>query len=68
MAEGKKKWIKQAINPDHKGMEQRAAARAGESTHQYMENHKNDAGSAGKRARLGLTLSHMKHSMYRKKG
>lgn len=68
MSDTKKRhrWIKQAINPAHKGMEQRAAARTGESTHQYMEEHKHDSGTAGKRARLGLTLSGMKNRMYRK--
>jgi hypothetical protein len=30
------------------------------STHAYMEEHKNDKGTAGKRARLGLTLSRMR--------
>ena len=59
----KKKWLKQAINPKHKGMEQRAAKRAGESTHEYMEEHEHDSGSAGERARLGLRLE----GMHRKK-
>lgn len=54
------KWIQDAINPKHKGMEKRAASKAGMSTHAYMEKHKDDAGSAGKRARLGLTLSGLK--------
>lgn len=53
----KKKWIAGAIK--HPGAEKRAAAKAGESTHEYMEAHKNDSGTAGKRARLGLTLSKM---------
>ena len=51
----KKKWIKGAIK--HPGAEKAAAAKAGESTHEYMEKHKGDSGTAGKRARLGLTLS-----------
>lgn len=52
-----KHWIKGAIK--HPGAEKKAAAAAGESTHAYMEAHKNDSGSAGRRARLGLTLSRM---------
>lgn len=52
-----KNWIKSAIK--HPGAEKRAAAKAGESTHQYMENHKDDPGKAGARARLGLRLSRM---------
>jgi hypothetical protein len=54
---GKKHWIAGAIK--HPGAEKRAAARAGESTHQYMEEHKNSPGKAGSRARLGLALSRM---------
>ena len=52
-----RKWITTAIK--HPGAEKRAAAAAGESTHEYMEKHKDDSGTAGKRARLGLTLSRM---------
>jgi hypothetical protein len=52
-----KKWIAGAIK--HPGVEKKAAAAAGMSTHAYMEAHKNDSGTAGKRARLGLTLSRM---------
>jgi len=54
---GHHNWIKGAIR--HPGAETRAAKRAGESTHDYMEKHKNSGGVAGKRARLGLTLSRM---------
>jgi hypothetical protein len=50
-------WIKGAIK--HPGIEKRAAKRAGESTHKYMEQHKHSAGKAGERARLGLKLSAM---------
>lgn len=50
-----KKFIKKAIK--HPGAEKAAAARAGESTQSYMQEHKNDKGTAGKRARLGLTLT-----------
>lgn len=55
-------WIKGAVNPAHKGMEQRAAKRAGESTHAYMEQHKHDPGAPGARARLGLRLEGMHHN------
>jgi hypothetical protein len=50
-----KNWIAGAIKKP--GAETAAAKRAGESTHEYMEKHKHDSGKAGKRARLGLTLS-----------
>lgn len=50
-------WIKGAIK--HPGAEKKAAAAAGMSTQEYMEKHKGDSGTAGKRARLGLTLSKM---------
>lgn len=53
-----KKWIKGAIK--HPGVERAAAERAGMSTHAYMEKHKDDPGTAGRRARLGLTLSRMR--------
>lgn len=52
-----KHWIKGAIK--HPGAEKEAAKRAGMSTHEYMEKHKNSPGTAGKRARLGLALSKM---------
>lgn len=52
-----KKWIASAIK--HPGAEKRAAAKAGMSTHEYMEKHKDDPGKAGARARLGLRLSKM---------
>lgn len=54
----KKHWISSAIK--HPGAEKRAAARAGMSTHAYMEKHKHDSGTAGRRARLGLALSRMR--------
>ena len=53
-----KHWIAGAIK--HPGAEKKAAAKAGMSTHAYMEEHKGDSGPAGKRARLGLTLSKMR--------
>ena len=52
-----KHWIAKAIK--HPGAEKAAAKKAGMSTHAYMEEHKNDSGTAGKRARLGLALSKM---------
>lgn len=48
-------FIKGAIK--HPGRMQNAAKRAGESTHQYMEEHKHDPGSLGSAARLGLRLT-----------
>lgn len=50
-----KHWIAGAVK--HPGAETAAAAKAGMSTHAYMEAHKNSPGTAGKRARLGLALS-----------
>lgn len=50
-------FIKSAIK--HPGVEKAAAKRAGESTHEYMEEHKDSPGKAGARARLGLRLSAM---------
>jgi len=51
------KWIAKAIK--HPGAEKAAAAKAGMSTHAYMEKNKDAPGTAGKRARLGLALSKM---------
>lgn len=53
-----KHWIAGAIK--HPGAEKEAAARAGMSTHAYMEKHKDDSGKSGDRARLGLRLSRMR--------
>ncbi len=50
-------WIKAAIK--HPGRMKKGAARAGESTHEYMESKKSAGGSLGRAARLGLTLSKM---------
>jgi hypothetical protein len=55
---GKIDWIKKAVLK-HPGAEKRAAKKAGESTHNYMESHKHDSGKSGDRARLGLRLSAM---------
>lgn len=53
-----KHWISKAIK--HPGAEKAAAKKAGLSTHAYMEKHKHDSGTAGRRARLGLALSRMR--------
>jgi hypothetical protein len=53
----KKHWIAGAIK--HPGVEKAAAKKAGESTHEYMEAHKDAPGKACARARLGLRLSAM---------
>jgi len=50
-----KNWIAGAIK--HPGAETAAAKKAGESTHEYAEKHKHAKGTAGKRARLALTLA-----------
>ena len=54
---GKVKWLQGAIK--HPGAEKQAAKKAGESTYEYMEDHKGDSGKSGARARLGLRLSAM---------
>jgi len=46
----------------HPGVEQAAAKRAGVSTQTYLHEHANDPGTAGKRARLGLTLTKLARS------
>ncbi len=55
----KKNWIAGAIKKP--GAEKNAAKKAGMSTHEYMEKHKNSPGKAGARARLGLRLESMHH-------
>jgi hypothetical protein len=55
-------FIQSAIK--HPGAERKAAAKAGMSTHAFMEKHKHSSGTAGKRARLGLTLSRMAHAKH----
>lgn len=52
-----KHWIKSAIK--HPGAEKAAAKKAGMSTQEYMEKHKDDSGKSGARARLGIRLSAM---------
>lgn len=61
MADKKKKkhWIKGAI--EHKGAMTAAAKREGVSNSAYEREHEHDSGTAGKRARLAMTLKHMQH-------
>lgn len=58
-----KKFIATAIK--RPGRERKAAARAGMSTHAYMEKHQHDSGSGGAAARLGLRLEAMHHSQHK---
>ena len=53
-----KNWIAKAIKKP--GSETAAAKKAGMSVQAYAEKHKHDSGKAGKRARLAITLKHMK--------
>ena len=53
-----KHWIAGAIK--HPGAMTAAAKREGVSNSKYEQEHKNDKGTAGKRARLALTLKKMK--------
>ena len=50
-------WIKGAIK--HPGALRAKAQAAGESTHQFAEQHKGDSGTTGQQSRLGLTLMGM---------
>lgn len=60
MAEKRKhKFIKAAIK--HPGALRAKAEAAGESTHEFAEEHKHDSGTTGNQARLGLTLMGMHH-------
>lgn len=52
----KKKWIKAAIDPAHKGEFKAKAEAAGQSTLAYADKHASDAGKTGKQARLAKTL------------
>lgn len=58
-----KKWVAGAIK--HPGAMTAAAKREGLSNAAYEQKHKGDSGTAGKRARLALTMKHFKH---KKKG
>jgi hypothetical protein len=65
VAMAKRKWEQDAVK--HPGVEKRAAARAGKSVHAYMEKHKNDPGTAGRRARLGLRFEKQAAAKKRKR-
>lgn len=58
--EKKHKWIKGAIK--HPGAMTAAAKHEGVSNSTYEHEHEHDKGTAGKRARLALTLKHMHHA------
>lgn len=51
----KRNWIKSATENSHGQFRAKAEA-AGETTKQYAQEHKNDAGKTGKQARLALNL------------
>lgn len=53
-----KKWIAGAIK--HKGALTAQAARAGMSPMAFARKHQHDSGTTGRRARLAITLSHMR--------
>ncbi len=53
----KEHWIQGAIK--HPGALKASAKRAGESTRQFAQQHKHDAGKTGARARMALTLMKM---------
>ena len=54
-----KKWIKQAINPEHKGEFAAKAKAEGKSTAEYAKEKENAPGKTGKQARLATTLMGM---------
>lgn len=66
-----KKWIKAAINPEHKGELRAKAQKAGMSTGAYAQVHEHDSGKTGGQARLAETLMGMhkagKHHVSSKK-
>ena len=59
-----KHWIQSAIHK--KGALRSAASHAGMSTMAYARKHEHDSGKTGRRARLALTLSHLRR--HRKMG
>lgn len=59
----KKRWIKNAISKP--GAMTEAAKHEGVSNSAYIEEHKHDSGTAGKRARLAETLKGMHHSHHK---
>ena len=66
----KKKWMKSAIDPAHKGDFKAKAKAAGESTRAFAKEHEHSPGLLGKQARLATTLMGANHShkLYSKKG
>lgn len=58
-----KKWMQSAVK--RPGAFTAKAQRAGESVHQYAEEHKHSAGRLGKQARLALTFEKMAHKKRR---
>jgi hypothetical protein len=60
-----RKWEQDAVT--HPGAEKRAAALAGKSVHAYMDEHKDDPGTAGRRARLGLRFEKQAAARKRKR-
>jgi len=54
MAEGKKHWIEDAVQKP--GSLSAAAKRAGKTTAEYTDEHADDAGRTGRRARLAAML------------
>lgn len=63
MAKGK--WIAGAIS--HPGAETAAAKKAGMGVQEFMQEHQHDPGTAGRRARLGLTLSRLSKGRKKRK-
>lgn len=54
-----KKWISKAIK--HPGAFTAQAKAAGKSVSEFAQEHKHDSGKTGARARLAITLKHMRH-------
>lgn len=63
-----KRWIKAAVSNAH-GQFKAKAERAGETTREFAEHHKDDGDKTGKQANLALTLMGMHHAskLYSKK-
>lgn len=57
-----KKWIKGAINPEHKGQFAAKAKAAGKTTRAFAAEKASAPGALGKQARLASTLMGMHHS------
>lgn len=56
----KKKWMKSAVEPAHKGVFKEKAERAGKSTTEFAAKHAGDKGKLGKEARLAETFAKMR--------